>query len=100
MTEDTSGTRPSGRLDSARRTVEVTVEIPRGSRNKYEFDHASGRWVLDRVLFSSVHYPADYGFIEHTPSVKTPTPLTRWSWSRSRPFLAASSDAGPSACSA
>jgi inorganic pyrophosphatase len=44
--------------------VEVTVEIPTGSRNKYEYDHRRHRFVLDRVLFSSVHYPCDYGFIE------------------------------------
>ena len=43
--------------------VEVTVEIPSGSRNKYEYDHALHRFVLDRVLYSSVHYPCDYGFI-------------------------------------
>jgi len=44
--------------------VEVTVEIPSGSRNKYEYDHVRHRFVLDRVLYSSVHYPCDYGFIE------------------------------------
>ena len=44
--------------------IEVTVEIPSGSRNKYEFDHRRGRFVLDRILYSSVHYPCDYGFIE------------------------------------
>jgi inorganic pyrophosphatase len=44
--------------------IEVTVEIPSGSRNKYEYDHERHRFVLDRVLYSSVHYPADYGFIE------------------------------------
>jgi inorganic pyrophosphatase len=44
--------------------VEVTVEIPSGSQHKYEYDHRRGRFVLDRVLYSSVHYPADYGFIE------------------------------------
>jgi inorganic pyrophosphatase len=44
--------------------VEVTVEIPSGSRNKYEFDHDRRRFVLDRTLYSSVHYPCDYGFIE------------------------------------
>ena len=48
----------------ARDPIEVTVEIPTGSRNKYEYDHARGRYVLDRVLYSSVHYPCDYGFIE------------------------------------
>ena len=44
--------------------VEVVVEIPSGSRNKYEYDHERRRFVLDRVLYSSVHYPADYGFID------------------------------------
>ena len=44
-------------------SVEAIVEIPRGSRNKYEFDHSDGSIHLDRVLFSSVHYPTDYGFI-------------------------------------
>jgi inorganic pyrophosphatase len=43
--------------------VDVLVEIPRGSRNKYEYDAASGRIRLDRVLYSSVHYPTDYGFV-------------------------------------
>jgi inorganic pyrophosphatase len=42
------------------------IEIPRGSRNKYELDHATGRLMLDRVLYSSVHYPADYGFVVDT----------------------------------
>jgi inorganic pyrophosphatase len=46
--------------------VPVIVEIPKGSRNKYEFDHASGRVRLDRMLFSPVHYPADYGFVPDT----------------------------------
>jgi inorganic pyrophosphatase len=40
----------------------VVVEIPRGSRNKYELDKSSGLFRLDRVLFSAVHYPGDYGF--------------------------------------
>jgi len=47
-------------------TVTVVVEIPKGSRNKYELNHETGRIKLDRMLFSSVHYPADYGFIEGT----------------------------------
>ena len=47
-----------------RAPIEVTVEIPSGSRNKYEYDHARHRFVLDRVLYSSVHYPCDYGFID------------------------------------
>lgn len=46
--------------------IEVVVEIPRGSRNKYEFDKARGVFVLDRVLYSSVHYPTDYGYVDGT----------------------------------
>lgn len=46
--------------------VKVIVEVPKGCRNKYEFDHETQRIKLDRVLFSAVHYPADYGFIERT----------------------------------
>src|SRR5680860_651596 len=42
------------------------VEIPRGSRNKYEYDEATKTFFLDRVLYSSVHYPTDYGFIPDT----------------------------------
>jgi inorganic pyrophosphatase len=40
----------------------VVVEIPRGSRNKYELNKGSGLFRLDRVLYSAVHYPGDYGF--------------------------------------
>jgi inorganic pyrophosphatase len=46
--------------------VEVTIEIPKGQRNKYEVDHANGRIRLDRMLFTSTRYPSDYGFIEET----------------------------------
>lgn len=46
--------------------IEVIVEIPRGSRNKYEFDDKRGLMRLDRVLYSSVHYPTDYGFLPGT----------------------------------
>ena len=46
--------------------VDVFVEIPRGSRAKYELDKKSGHIRLDRVLHSSVHYPADYGFVMDT----------------------------------
>jgi inorganic pyrophosphatase len=46
--------------------VEAIVEIPRGSRNKYEFDPESESIRLDRVLFGSVHYPGDYGFVVGT----------------------------------
>jgi inorganic pyrophosphatase len=44
----------------------VIVEIPKGSRNKYEMDHVTGELVLDRMLFTSMQYPADYGFIQGT----------------------------------
>ncbi|MGH2559614.1 MAG: inorganic diphosphatase [Thermomicrobiales bacterium] len=47
-------------------TVLAFIEIPRGSRNKYEYDEALGRFRLDRVLYSSVHYPTDYGYIPDT----------------------------------
>jgi inorganic pyrophosphatase len=47
-------------------TVRAFIEIPRGSRNKYEYDDAAGAFRLDRVLYSSVHYPTDYGFIPDT----------------------------------
>ncbi len=45
---------------------DVLIEIPKGSRNKYEVDHASGRIRLDRTLFTSTQYPADYGYLEGT----------------------------------
>ncbi|HYF76295.1 MAG TPA: inorganic diphosphatase [Symbiobacteriaceae bacterium] len=46
--------------------IDVIVEIPKGSQNKYVWDQARGRVRLDRVLHSSIHYPADYGFIPGT----------------------------------
>lgn len=46
--------------------IDVFVEIPKGSRNKYEWDPERGHFVLDRMLFSAVHYPGDYGFVPHT----------------------------------
>jgi inorganic pyrophosphatase len=46
--------------------VYVIVEIPKGSRNKYEYGKNLGIIKLDRVLFSSLHYPGDYGFIPRT----------------------------------
>ena len=45
---------------------DVTIEIPKGQRNKYELDHETGRIRLDRMLFTSTRYPSDYGFIEQT----------------------------------
>ena len=46
--------------------VDAFVEIPKGSQNKYEFDVKKGHFVLDRVLYGSVHYPGEYGFIPNT----------------------------------
>ena len=46
--------------------VTAIIEIPRGSRNKYELDKDSGFFKLDRVLYSAVHYPGDYGFVPRT----------------------------------
>ena len=45
---------------------DVTIEIPKGQRNKYQSDHDTGRIRLDRYLYTSMGYPADYGFIEDT----------------------------------
>ena len=45
---------------------DVVIEIPKGTRNKYELDHATGRIRLDRMLFTATMYPEDYGFIENS----------------------------------
>ncbi|GIF23101.1 inorganic pyrophosphatase [Actinoplanes tereljensis] len=45
---------------------DVLVEIPKGTRNKYEVDPRTGRIHLDRTLFTATQYPADYGYIEGT----------------------------------
>ncbi len=47
-------------------TVTVMIEIPKGSRNKYEYDKVKKVIKFDRMLFSAVHYPSDYGFIPDT----------------------------------
>ena len=52
--------------DQAPALVPVVIEVPKGSKNKYELDKDSGLLRLDRVLFSSVQYPANYGFIPQT----------------------------------
>ena len=44
----------------------VVIEVPMGSKNKYELDKETGLLKLDRVLYSAVHYPANYGFIPRT----------------------------------
>ena len=48
------------------KVIYVVVEIPKKSRNKYEYDEKGGFVRLDRVLFSSLHYPGDYGFVPQT----------------------------------
>ncbi|MEX1997151.1 MAG: inorganic diphosphatase [Candidatus Andersenbacteria bacterium] len=47
-------------------TINVVVEIPKGSQNKYEYDKDNKIFKLDRVLFSPIHYPGDYGLIPQT----------------------------------
>jgi inorganic pyrophosphatase len=54
-----AGPQPPTRLNAV-------VEIPRGGQAKYEYDHDTGLFRLDRVLFSAVHYPGHYGFIPAT----------------------------------
>jgi inorganic pyrophosphatase len=53
-------------LPARDRTVTVMIEIPKGSRNKYEYDKEKRAFKFDRMLFSAVHYPSDYGFIPET----------------------------------
>ncbi|MFT6849962.1 MAG: inorganic pyrophosphatase [Sphingobacteriales bacterium] len=52
--------------ENAPEIVTAVIEIPRGCKGKYELDKDSGMLKLDRVLYSSVHYPANYGFIPQT----------------------------------
>lgn len=53
---------------AAPRVISVVVEIPKGSRNKIEYDHVNDVFRLDRILYSPVHYPGDYGFVPGTLS--------------------------------
>ena len=48
---------------------DVVIEIPAGSRNKYEIDHKTGEIRLDRMLFTSTRYPYDYGFVKNSLSL-------------------------------
>ena len=57
---------PAG--DNVPDEINVIVEIPKGSRNKYEFDEKTGLMALDRVLYSSVYFPFDYGAMPQTLS--------------------------------
>ncbi len=54
--------------DKSPEIINVVIEIPKGSHNKYEFDEKLGIMKLDRVLYSPFHYPLDYGFIPATRS--------------------------------
>jgi inorganic pyrophosphatase len=61
---------PYRRLSPAKRGLgiefDVTIEIPKGTRNKYKMDPKTGRIRLDRTLFTATQYPADFGFVEHS----------------------------------
>ncbi len=52
--------------DLSKFTIDVIVEIPKGSRNKYEYDEEKKMFRYDRMIFSSMHYPSDYGFVPDT----------------------------------
>ena len=62
----TPGTTATSTTRSSRAAFPVVIEVPKGSKNKYELDKETGLLRLDRVLYSAVHYPADYGFIPRT----------------------------------
>ncbi|SEW32758.1 inorganic pyrophosphatase [Austwickia chelonae] len=64
--ELTPGDSGEARVSTPPMFFDVTVEIPKGQRNKYEIDHETGRIRLDRMLFTSTQYPSDYGYIEDT----------------------------------
>jgi inorganic pyrophosphatase len=56
-------------IDASRISKEdfiAVIEIPKGSKKKYELDKETGMLILDRILYTSTHYPANYGFIPHT----------------------------------
>ena len=75
-------------MTSAPLEFDVTIEIPAGSRNKYEMDHRTGRIRLDRMLFTATRYPHDYGFVDDTVGLDG-DPLDALVIARS-PFLAGS----------
>lgn len=64
---------------------DVVIEIPAGSRNKYEIDHKTGEIRLDRMLFTSTRYPYDYGFVNSLMA----TPWMHWYCLMNQPFLVA-----------
>jgi adenylate kinase len=85
----------SANEDLGTSAVEVVIEVPRGSRNKYEFDHDRHVLHLDRRLFSATVYPADYGFVPDTLAedgdpldalVLLEEPVFPGCWVRARPI--------------
>lgn len=83
-----SGSHGAAARGASEEAVDVVVEIPQGSRNKYEVDHASGRIRLDRTLFTSTIYPADLGSCR-TLSPRTGILSTCWCSSANPPSLGA-----------
>lgn len=57
---------PTGPEGKVPEELYVVIEVPKGSQNKYELDKDTGAIFLDRVLFTSMHYPANYGFVPKT----------------------------------
>jgi inorganic pyrophosphatase len=89
-----TGPAPDGE-DLRAGAVDVVIEVPRGSRNKYEFDHERHVLHLDRRLFSATVYPADYGFVPETLAedgdpldalVLLEEPVFPGCWVRARPI--------------
>jgi inorganic pyrophosphatase len=89
-------------------TIDVLIEIPRGSRNKYEVDHHTGRIRLDRRLFAATTYPTEYGFVPDTLAedgdpldvlVLTEDPTFPGCWINARPVgvMWMKDEAGPDA---
>jgi inorganic pyrophosphatase len=88
-------TEPAAALAEDAFAIEVVIEVPRGSRNKYEFDHDRHVLHLDRRLFSATVYPADYGFVPDTLAedgdpldalVLLEEPVFPGCWVRARPI--------------
>jgi inorganic pyrophosphatase len=88
-------TSPADGEDLRAGAVDVVIEVPRGSRNKYEFDHERHVLHLDRRLFSATVYPADYGFVPETLAedgdpldalVLLEDPVFPGCWVRARPI--------------
>ena len=88
--------------------IDVVIEVPKGSRNKYEFDHERGVFILDRRLFSAMTYPADYGYVLDTlgedgdpldAMVLVDEPTFPGCWIRARPLgvFFMEDEAGPDA---